>query len=92
MKTTYRYEIPVDDQWHTLRLTPHTEVLHVAARDPRVVEFWIEFDDMFTQVDRWFRVFGTGQPQQGAPMRHVGSVVTADGLLVWHLYEASNQP
>lgn len=57
--TIYRYEVPVDDQWHTLELSG--AILHVAARRPEVVELWA-FESGGPRMRREFRVFGTGQP------------------------------
>lgn len=78
-----RYEIPVDDQWHTLSFPGR--VLHVAARQPDTVEVWaLSGGGVF---ERQFRVFGTGHPLPTEPMRHVGTTVAAGGALVWHLFE-----
>jgi len=56
----YRYEVPVDDCWHTFKCGPP---LHVACRNPAVVEFWAhprnEDADEFVDEQR-FRVYGTG--------------------------------
>ncbi|OKK06426.1 hypothetical protein AMK26_10415 [Streptomyces sp. CB03234] len=80
----YRYEIPVDDQWHELELTG--AVLHTAARTPDVVELWALHTTSPTPR-RSFRVFGTGQPLPAEPLRHVGTALTAHGALVWHVME-----
>lgn len=80
----YRYEVPVDDRWHAHNLSGN--VLHVGARDPRVVEFWALNSGGYS-VRRDFRAFGTGQPLPDDCGPHVGSVVTAGGALVWHLME-----
>ncbi len=80
----YRYEVPVDDQWHEHDLSG--DVLHVSARSPRIVEFWAMHSGGPT-VRRAFRAFGTGQPLPANCGRHVGSVITAGGALVWHLME-----
>ncbi|MFD9564360.1 hypothetical protein [Streptomyces sp. NPDC059994] len=79
----YRYEIPVDDQWHAVQLSG--DVIHVACRNPRAVELWGIHTDG-PSATRGFRVFGTGQPLPGK-VRHVGTAPTPDGQLVWHLLE-----
>lgn len=80
----FRYEIPVDDREHTVRL--RGRILHVAARRPDVVEIWAEHEhNTFAEQPRRFRVYGTGHPDvQG---EHVGTALAADGQLVWHLRE-----
>jgi hypothetical protein len=81
MPRIFRYEVPVDDQWHEHHCaTP----LAVAARSPYVVEFWAYER---TDLNRQFRVIGTGQPEPEADLRHRGTAVTASGSLVWHLME-----
>jgi hypothetical protein len=80
----HRYEVPVDDRWHDLPLSG--SVLHVASRDPRVVEVWA-LHTSGTEVTRTFRVFGTGQPLPAGPLRHVGTALASGGQLVWHLME-----
>lgn len=54
----YRYQVPVDDRWHTFHCGPP---LHVGCRDADIVEFWAypastdEFED-----EQRLRVYGTG--------------------------------
>jgi hypothetical protein len=80
-----RYEVPVDDQWHTV--TFEGEPLYVASRDPYVVEFWALFDTAAEARDHRLRVYGTGHPFQ-EPCTYRGTAITANGALVWHLFEA----
>lgn len=82
--TIYRYEVPVDDQWHELRLSG--AVLHVACRRPDTVELWALHTEG-PELHRAFRVFGTGQPLPPEPTRHVGTALAAEGRLVWHVME-----
>jgi hypothetical protein len=82
--TIHRHEVPVDDQWHTLALSG--TVLHVAARDPAVVELWTLVG---TEPSRWweFRVFGTGQLLPAVVGEHVGTALAGPHqMLVWHLF------
>ena len=81
-----RYEVPVDDEWHTHTLKG--PIVHVGSRDPLVVEFWA-FDCGGWEADREFRVFGTGHPLPGRRLAHHGTVVVAGGQLVWHLIEGA---
>ena len=88
-KRILRYEVPVDDQWHVHDLAG--PIVHVAARDPRVVEFWALDEDGWTR-DSEFRVFGTGHPLPEGRLVHHGTVIVADGRLVWHLIEGRPVP
>lgn len=83
MRAVYRYEIPVDDHWHTVDLSG--PVLHVAAREPETVELWAVHGAEQPQP-RTFRVFGTGQPLDDRAPTHVGTALAGAGL-VWHLWE-----
>lgn len=83
----YRYEVPVDDQWHEIELTG--DVLHVDSRAPSIVEFWA-FAFPGAGVRRRFQVVGTGHPLPAGQLRHHGSVIAAGGRLVWHLLEQTN--
>jgi len=82
----FRYEVPVDDQWHAIPLGGH--VLAVAARTPELVEFWALTPGGEHPEPRWFRVVGTGQPlPNSAKWTHRGTTLAAGGQLVWHLIE-----
>lgn len=90
----YRYEVPVDGQWHEHTLMG--PVLSVACRRRGVVEFWspgVEAEAVAAsatlrglQFRRRFLVVGTGERiPESAYYR--GTVLDADGALVWHLLE-----
>lgn len=79
--TIYRYEVPVDHCWHEHPLSG--AVLHVASRRRGVVEFWA-LNSGGPNVERRFRVYGTGHPVP-AGLTYRGTVL--DGPLVWHLME-----
>jgi hypothetical protein len=82
-QTIHRYQIPVDDEWHMLRLSG--AVLHVAARDSMSVGVWALVGT--EPPRRWeFRVFGTGQPLPSLRTVHVGTTLAYGGRLVWHLF------
>lgn len=83
-----RYEVPVDDRVHGHRLSG--QVLHVASRQPAVVEFWAAAD-IRAPVTRFFRVYGTGQliPTE---VEFVGTCFDGSGqALVWHLFTGIRQ-
>lgn len=82
----HRFEVPVDGEWHTIRLTGGP--IFVACREIHVVEFWARSADPKFSVDRIFRVFGTGHAITN-PARYVGTAIAPGGRLVWHLMERS---
>lgn len=79
-----RYEISVDDQWHSINMLGR--IIHVATRRPDVVEMWGLDDDCL--ATRQFKVFATGEPMPiGLDLCHVGTAIVPGGELVWHLFE-----
>lgn len=79
----FRYEVPVDDQWHDLELSG--PILHVDCRDPRVVEFWaLHTPGYWCKRTESFTVIGTGHLQPDG--YHVGTAIAPGGQLVWHLF------
>lgn len=79
----FRYEIPVDDRWHTVRLPG--PIVHVATRRPDAVEVWATTAG-FGPYDVDLTVVGTGQPYPADPeIIHVGTAIIPGGALVWHL-------
>lgn len=83
----YRFEVPVDDQWHEYVLGG--DPLHVAAVRFDLVEFWAYSAPLDAGVvARQLRVFGTGQVLPDA-CRHWGTCIAPAGSLrlVWHLIE-----
>lgn len=90
----FRYVLPVDDAWHTLDLTG--PILHVATRGADFVEVWAMVQPGVDPVGRAFRVVGTGQSFPPALAFYIGTAITPDGRLVWHVMEhdgtAAGQP
>ncbi len=78
----YRYEVPVDGRVHGHRL--HGPVLHVACRQPDVVEFWAHHHNGNPPVMHYFRVYGTGHTMPAYGLTYHGTGFH-DGL-VWHLF------
>jgi hypothetical protein len=85
-----RYTVPADDQWHDLTLPG--PIVHVATRIPDAVELWVHADTGQEPQLRMLTVVGTGQTIPAAATAHVGTAVTTDGRLVWHLMEWPNFP
>lgn len=98
----YRYEIPVDDQWHTLRLSG--PIVHVDCRDVRTVELWA-WAGAQPEHDRELRVYGTGHEidipeDEDKWVHHLGTALSPTGpgpfsqpygQIVWHLVERQSE-
>lgn len=85
MTRIYRYEVPVDDQVHSIEITGYPLFVHCRQRD--VVEFYAIEDSDVTPKPRHFLVVGTGFTLPGKTYRYWGTAVEPDGILVWHLIE-----
>lgn len=83
----FRYEVPVDDRPHPVRLSGDPVAAACTVTGWTVlVEFWAECDESVPQVTRSFQVFGTGHPlPPGA--RWAGTCPRTPGGLVFHLFE-----
>ena len=79
----YRDVIPVDDQWHELRLCG--PIVHVATRHEDAVEVWHVHDPGQPVTVHAFCVVGTGHPVPPDAVDHVGSAITPSCRFVWHL-------
>ena len=85
----YRYELPVDDEWHEFTLWG--DPLAVECRKPDAVEFWSrDPGDLpvhgLVGARRSFIVVGTGQ-QVPTGVRYWGTALVPGEALVWHLLE-----
>ena len=86
-----KWDVPVDDREHEIG---GGRVRLVACQHSHdIVQVWTEEPEHpgfgRTTPPRMARVFGTGHPLPEAA-NHLGSVVTAGGSLVWHLYEVTS--
>jgi hypothetical protein len=77
----YRHQVPIDDDWHVLRLSG--AVLHVASRCPGAVDVWALHTGGF-EVARTLRVFGTGHSLPEG-LSYIGTAIAEP--FVWHVME-----
>lgn len=87
-RAVWKYTIPVDDQDHAFTLGWIAPVLHVASESLDTVSFWIEHLSNGSELERKFRVFGTGHPIPDRAV-YVGTVPLPSVGIVWHLYETT---
>lgn len=86
MRRVLKWDVPVNDQPAAVGSGP---VVHIGVQgDIAVVQIWTDetMPDDVPSVSRMVQVFGTGHPVP-ADAVHLGSVVTAGGALVWHVFE-----
>lgn len=87
-KMVFKYEVPVDGEWHELRLPIPGRVVHVGCQRAAAVCFWAEVPSEGGTESSAFRVFGTGH-EAPEDAEYVGTA-QAPGGLVWHLYVRRN--
>lgn len=86
MSRVLKWNVGVDDRVHEIGSGP---VVHVACQGRYdTVQVWtIEAGD--STPERRVQAFGTGQSLPGDIGPHLGSVLTMNGALVWHLFEVT---
>lgn len=87
MTKIYKYELPVDGEWHDLPI--NAAVVHVDAHpfNNEIVLLWAAHDDGTDETLR-VRVFATGEdlpPNTRIPQNLIGTAVTTDRSHVWHV-------
>ena len=86
MKTIWKYELPMQEDVY-LQMPEGAEVLSVGEQHGRLC-LWALVDDNACTEGRAFSIRGTGYPADGVETQtHIGTVVTAGGALVWHVFE-----
>jgi hypothetical protein len=92
-RTIWKFDLDARDR-QTVDMPTDAEILHVGAQDPtgRSVQLWalVEPTEPPIQVeDREFAIVGTGHavPPDLTREGFLGSVITAGGALVWHVFE-----
>lgn len=89
MKTIWKFVVPVTDEAFSIFMPEGARIVHVGSNwdsSVGVVCFWAEARLDTANEERHFRVFGTGHKMPDN-VGYVGSVILANGGLVWHLYE-----
>ena len=81
--TVWKYELPIaDEQWIAM---PHgAELLHVAEQYGKVA-LWARVTPSERGIERLILIRGTAHPIETQP--YIGTVVTAGGSLVWHIFD-----
>lgn len=87
-KTVLKWYVPVDDQPHDIG---GGKVLHVdVVNDPRHVVVWTQEPVGDPTPRRQVQVYGTGFSVPDYA-EHIGSVVCANGALVWHAFDMTDE-
>jgi hypothetical protein len=86
IRAVWKYDLPVDDEQHVSM--PHgSELLHVASQHglSSQIQLWARVDPGAPLVERTIFIAGTGHTVDIDP--YIGSVITADGHLIWHVFD-----
>lgn len=86
MMKVWKYDLPVADE-QTLDLPEDAELLHVASQHgyADMVQLWARVEPTRAYERRQIVMRGTGHLLGEEP--YIGTVVTANGALVWHVFD-----
>lgn len=86
MKTVYKYELQLNCT-NQIWMPTNGQIIHVAEQHNYLM-MWVYVDQITPHSTRYFRVWGTGfmMPEDYDGV-HVGTALTVDGNLVWHVFE-----
>lgn len=79
----YKYILEGDES--EIRMPERAELLHVALQGSRLC-LWARVAKDAKEVTRTVRVVGTGWDNRADGV-YVGTVLTASGALVWHVFD-----
>lgn len=86
MQTIYKYTVEIEDD-QVIEIPKGGVILSVQMQDglPRI---WVQVDTGNLVEDRYFAVFGTGQPiADNIHYVYIGTFQMQAGALVFHLFE-----
>lgn len=86
MSVVWKFPLaPVTEQ--AVVMPAGAEILHVDEQDGRVC-LWALVDPDASLVEKLISIRGTGEPidAEWKGPRHIGTVLTAGGQLVWHVF------
>ncbi len=84
----YKYTLELGAEVQTLRIPGvRPKVRHVDVQNGKIT-LWIEVEPGDPSLESNFKVVTTGQPWNAKAWFHVGTVLWADGLFVWHVLQA----
>jgi hypothetical protein len=87
--TVWKFGFQIDECVRLL-MPKGAKVLSVGCQtgDPRHLEIWAQCDPRADKEERHFLVCGTGHDRPDiANQPFIGTVITAEGRLVWHVFE-----
>lgn len=85
MTTIWKYSLKVTDQ-QELQIPKGGELLCVQTQADGPC-LWVKVDDAQPKVNRYFAIYGTGNPIRDITQRYIGTFQMHKGALVFHLYE-----
>ena len=90
MKTVWKYELALTDLQHLI-LPENAEILKFDTQY-NIPVIWVLVDTEATDVEeRVFRFCGTGHPIAKGTYQYIDTIIMADGGLVWHLFEVTDE-
>lgn len=87
MKKIFKYTLEITD-YQEIKMPFDAKIISVENQNDNVV-IYVEVDaDIKTSIPRAFEIIGTGNSYYDKPRNFLGTVVTNNGRLVWHVFES----
>lgn len=84
----YKFDMPVEEN-PKIEMPEGATILHIDSQfgNPDTLQVWALCTPENAPEQRQFHCFGTGHELPANPGTYLGTVLTADGQLVWHCFE-----
>lgn len=87
MQAVYKYVM--GNEVATIELPIGAKIIHLAEQHGQTC-MWVQVDTEAEKEKRYFVLYGTGHPMLNAEHTFIGTMLTAGGNLVWHVFELPN--
>lgn len=86
MKTIWKFPFPIEDHFK-IEMPKDAVILTVQMQNGKAC-IWAIVNPNEEKEDKYFRLFGTGQPNLLHYYKYIGTFQMEQGTLVWHLFVA----
>lgn len=85
MKTIWKYTLEITDR-QSISMPIRADILSVAVQNDQIC-LWASVETTEEELRREIVIVGTGNQMPEDRMRFIGTVLTHQDALVWHIYE-----
>lgn len=89
--TIWKFPLEITDE-QTVKMPEHAIILSAQLQGGYGICLWAMVNPEAAKIERTFLVYGTGNPiEEDKLQQYIGTVQTAAGSLVWHIFEKLTQ-